>query len=127
MFKAGTVEELESLDLDGKIPKEVYLEALRVVSYLDEYFGADRDVDFDNGGYVIIALNEEDLNHFSQNCAELESPTLEYAEIILSKQEPYLNVFFLVNEHESGVTLFVPVSIAPERLLKEAEASAEHR
>jgi hypothetical protein len=124
MFKVGTVEELESLELGGKIPEEVYLEALRVVSYLDEYFGAERDVDFDNGGYVAIALDEEDLNHFAQNCAELESPTLEYAEIIPAEKEPYLNVFFLVSEHESGVTLFVPVSIAPERFLKEAEARA---
>jgi hypothetical protein len=41
MFKAGTVAELESLEFKGKIPEEVYQEALRVVSYLDETFGKD--------------------------------------------------------------------------------------
>jgi hypothetical protein len=127
MFKAGTVAELESLELEGKIPEEVYREALRVVAYLDDTFGATRDVDFDDGGYVAIAGSKEDLDYFAGNCVELESPALEYAELVPSEKEPYLNVFFLVNEYESGVTLFVPVSIAPERFLKEIEASAEHR
>jgi hypothetical protein len=35
MFKAGTVAELEALDIEEKISGEVYREALRVVSYLD--------------------------------------------------------------------------------------------
>jgi hypothetical protein len=127
MFKAGTVTELEAMGLEEKIPEEIYREALRVVSYLDETFGKDREVDFDDGGYVVIAENREDLEYFAGNCVELESPTLEYVEIVSSDKEPYLNVFFLVNEYESGVTLFIPMSIAPERFLQEAAASAEHR
>ena len=127
MYKVGTVAELESIDLEGKIPKEVYQEVLRVVSYLDETFGEDRDVDNDDGGFVFIADDRGDLDYFAQNCVELESPTLEYVELVASEKEPYLNAFFLVNEYEQGITLLVPMSIAPERLLKEVNVSTEHR
>jgi hypothetical protein len=125
MFKIGTAEELKFLDLQGKVPEAVYREVLRVVSYLDETFGEDRNVYFDDGGFVFIAENKDDLDYFTKNCVDLESPSLEYAEIIFSGKETYLNIFFLVNEYESGVTLFVPMSIAPERFLK--EVSQEHR
>ena len=127
MYKAGTVAELELLDLEGKILEEVYREALKIATMLDENFGEDRDVDFDNGGYLFIAKNKEDLYYFAQNCVDLESPALEYVELVPSNKEVYLNVFFLVNEHEFGVTLFIPLSIAPERFLKEAITGVLHR
>lgn len=127
MYKAGTVKELESLDLEGKIPEEICREALKVVTMLDENFGEDRDVDYDDGGYVVIAKSKEDLDYFDQNCVELESPTLEYVELIPSEKEAHLNVFFLVNEYEAGITLFVPMSIAPERFIKEAKSSMARR
>jgi len=126
MYKAGTVAELEALELDGKIPIEVHEEALKIVTMLDENYGEDRDIDFEDGGYVAIALDKEDLCCFAQNCVELDSPALEYAELMPSSQEAYLSVFYLVNEYEFGITLFVPVSITPERLIKEAKTSVVH-
>ena len=126
MYKVGTVAELEALELEGKIPEEVYQEVLRVVSYLDETFGVDRDVDADDGGFIFFAENKEDLDYFAQNCVELESSSLEYVELVSSDKEAYLNAFFLVNEYEFGMTLFVPISIAPKRLLKEVNTSAKH-
>jgi hypothetical protein len=97
------------------------------VSYLDDTFGEDRDVEYDDGGFVCIVDSKEDLDYFTQNCVELESPALEYVDLIPSGKEPYLNAFFLVNEYEIGITLFIPVSIAPESLTKETNVSAEHR
>jgi hypothetical protein len=118
MFKAGTVAELKQLEVKGKIPEEVYQDALRIVTMLDEIFGEDRDVDFDDGGFIFIAESREDLEYFNQNCVELDSETLEYVELVSSATEPYLNAFFLYNEYEQGATLFVPVAIAPERIRK---------
>jgi hypothetical protein len=126
MYKAGTVAELEKLELKEKIPEEIYQEALNIVKMLDENFGDDRDIDFDDGGFVFIAENQDDLDYFDQNCVELESPTLEYVELVSSKKEPYLNVFFLYNEYEQGMTLFLPISIAPEMLLQKVASSAIH-
>jgi len=123
MYKAGTVAELESFEIEGKLPEGVYQEILNIVTMLDELYGEDRDINFDDGGYVFIAENEADLTYFDQNCVELESPTLEYIELVQSDKGAYLNAFFLANEYESGITLFVPLSIAPERLLKEIQIS----
>jgi hypothetical protein len=127
MFKAGTVKELEALGLEEKLPEEIYQEVLRVVTYLDDTFGAERDVEFDDGGYVCVALNQEDIDYFDKNCVALESLALESVDIVRSKKEVYLNVFFLVNEYESGVSLFVPILIAPDRFFKETSAATVHR
>jgi hypothetical protein len=127
MFKAGTVKELEALGLEEKLPEEIYQEVLRVVTYLDDTFGAERDVEFDDGGYVCVAQNQEDIDYFDKNCVELESRALESVDIVRSKKEVYLNVFFLVNEYESGVSLFVPILIAPDRFFKETSPATVHR
>ena len=127
MYKAGTVAELEALELDGKIPIEVHEEALKIVTMLDEHFGEDRDVDDDDGGFVFIAESKEDLDYFVHRCVGLPELIFEYVELVPSVKEPYLNVFFLVNEYEYGMTLFVPVSIAPEIFLKAVNVSAVHR
>jgi hypothetical protein len=125
LYKAGTVAGLEKLNIGDRVSEEVYQEALRIVTMLDNTFGADRDIDFDDGGYVTIAEKKEDLDYFAQNCVELESPTLEYVELIQSEKAPYLNVFFLVNEYAFGITLLVPMSIAPERFLQEISEVAK--
>ena len=117
MYKAGTVEEI--LVLKDKIPDEVYFKAFNIATMLDSQFGDDRDVENDDGGFVFVAESEDDLDYFIKNCVELESPLREYVEIIESEKGPYLNVFFLYNEYEYGITLFVPVSVAPESLLKD--------
>ena len=127
LYKVGTVAELAAMELEEKLPEAVYQEILRVVSYLDDTFGEDRDTEFDDGNYVVVAKDKDDLDYFAENCVELDSPTLEYVELVPSEKEPYLNIFFLVNEHESGVTLFAPMSIVPERFLKEINVSVEHR
>ena len=55
----GTVAELSAIE--PHIVKEVYREALRIVSMLDEQFGEERNVENDDGGIVFIVLNEEEL------------------------------------------------------------------
>ena len=116
MYKAGTVGELSAIQ--DKIPEEVYSAALSVVTMLDETFGEDRDVDNDDGGVVFIVENEGDLHGFSKQYVELDSALLEYVELVKAQGEPYLNAFFLYNEYEYGITLLIPVSIAPETLLR---------
>jgi hypothetical protein len=124
MFKFGTVSEMAILGVREKVPEKVYLEALRVAAMLDDLFGKDRDVEFDDGGFVFIAENRDDLDYFSQNCVDLDSELLEYVEVIPTDNEPYLNAFFLYNEYESGITLLIPMSVAPERFLREASLEA---
>jgi hypothetical protein len=135
LYKVGTVAEVEKSALKGRVPKEVYQETLKIVTMLDEYFGGDREVDFDDGGFVFIVENQQDLDYFAQDHPELEDPLREYVEtvkledhlcceyvtLVQAEKEPYVNAFFLVNEYEYGITLLIPMSITPEVLLKEIE------
>ena len=119
MYKAGTVAELENLGLGNKVPVEVYQEAHRIVRMLDENFGDGRDVDEEDGGFVLVIENKEDLANFCKDYVEMDSPTREYVEFLPTTKEPYFNVFFLYNEYEFGITLLIPMSIVPENLLEE--------
>ena len=80
MYKAGTVAEWRNLGLRGKIPDEVYQEATGIVTLLDDTFGAERDIDFEDGGFIVIAQTREDLDCFARDYVALDSPTLEYVE-----------------------------------------------
>ena len=119
MYKIGTITELENLDIGDMIPKEVYQEAHRITKMLDENFGDNRNVDEDDGGFVLVIEKEEDLATFCENYVELDSPLREYVELVQTDKEPYLNVFFLYNEYEFGITLRVSKSIVPENFLEE--------
>ena len=58
--------------------KIVYQEAMSIATMLDERFGAERDVEDDEGGFIFIALNSSDLSYFKKNYVELNSELLEY-------------------------------------------------
>ena len=118
MLKVGTVREVESYAFKHKVSVEVCQEALRIVTMLDEKFGDDRDVDEDDGGFVLVIESKEDLADFSAEYVELDSSTREYVELLPTAKEPYFNVFFLYNEYEHGITLLIPMSIVPENHLE---------
>jgi hypothetical protein len=118
MFKAGTVAELESIELKGKVPEEAYREALRIVAMLDEMYGSDRDVDNSDGGFVLIAENIQDIGLVSQRYMTLGGNSHEAVDIVKSKEMPYINAFFLCN-NEFGVNVLMPMDIAPKALLKD--------
>lgn len=51
---------LEELKKDYDLPQEVIHGIHKVVEILDTYYGWDRDVDADNGGYVLLIIPEEE-------------------------------------------------------------------
>ena len=111
MYRSGTVVELSAVE--PHISKEVYREALHIVAMLDEQFGEERDVENDDGGIVFIVSDEEGLASFGQRYPDLDRELFEYVELVESEKEPYLNVFYLYNEYAYGISLFLPLSIAP--------------
>ena len=117
MYQAGTVAELQ--ELKPSVPGEVYKEALDIVTMLDEQFGADREVEFDEGGLVVILVNEADLEFFNKNYLDLENTIFEYVQLIKSAKGDYLYVFYFYG-YDYGINLFLPMSIAPESMSKEA-------
>lgn len=116
MYKIGTVAEAKKLI--GKVPKEVYLEALRFVGILDETYGKSRNVDKDDGGLVFIAENRKDLEYFSSRYFDLKNDFHESIHAVPTEKTLYLNLFFICN-NEYGINLFIPASLAPEISLKQ--------
>ena len=117
MYQLGTVAEFNSLTLP--IPDEVKHKVSEIAEMLDKNFGANRDVECDEGGFIFIALNDEDLVCFKEKYTELNSPLLEYVLAIAAPKGNYLNAFYLYG-YDYGISLFMPVSIAPEFILREA-------
>jgi hypothetical protein len=119
LYKAGTVQEIAQIKKSALVlPEEVYGEVLRIVTILDEVYGADRDVDNGDGGFVLIAENVQDLSLISQRYMKLDNATYEAVELVKCSNQPYLNVLYLSN-NEFGINIFMPVSIAPRLLLEE--------
>ena len=54
IWTAKQLSMVQELVKDGRIPKAVADESLRVVSILDEYYGTERNVDNDDGGFLLI-------------------------------------------------------------------------
>ena len=120
MYKFGTVEELKKMNL--QLPEEVCVKAFEVASMLDEHFGKDRDVEFDDGEFVFIALNKSDLDYYKKHYLEnvdTESRFFEDVLIIDCKQEQYLDVVFFYG-YDYGINLFIPLSLATEKMKEEA-------
>ncbi|MBQ3448912.1 MAG: hypothetical protein IJG34_03345, partial [Synergistaceae bacterium] len=76
MYQLGTVAEYKSLHLP--IPEEVKRKVSEVAVMLDEQFGANRDVQEDEGGFIFIALDDKDLSYFREKYVEFNSELLEY-------------------------------------------------
>ena len=107
MYKFGTVKELNSVNMP--VPNKVYQEVFSIATMLDERFGAERDVERDEGGFIFIALDNSDLTYFKKNYVELNSELLEYVLPV----DDYFNAFYLYG-YDYGISLFLPVSIAPD-------------
>ncbi|MDR0571935.1 MAG: hypothetical protein LBG48_03750 [Rickettsiales bacterium] len=116
LYKAGTVKEMQKIREEASgLPDEVLSEALRIVKILDEVYGADRDVDNGDGGFVLIAENIQDLALLKQQYVDLESNQQEVVAIVQCGKEPWLNALFLCN-NEFGINVLIPVSIAPNKV-----------
>ena len=114
MIKVGTARELSLFE--GMLDRDVYRAVLRIVSKLDETYGADRDVDNSDGGFVLIAGNVEDISTIDRRYVKLDSNRHEAVDIVKCESRPYINAFFLCN-NEFGINVFMPIDIAPAALL----------
>lgn len=61
-------------------PIKLIKEIRNVIMVLDENYGADRDIDKDLGGYIIICENKEDIKELKKD--KLKGLMAEYTDII---------------------------------------------
>jgi hypothetical protein len=115
LIKAGTVKELTHFE--KTVNQEVYRAALRIVTMLDEVYGAGRGVDNSDGGFVLIAENIQEVSIINERYVRLDDNRHEAVDVVKCKSGTYINALFLRN-NEFGINVFLPMKIAPEALLR---------
>ena len=65
MIKIGTEKDLDKI---AHLPMNIRESVCEDVRILDYYYGADRNIDVDMGGFVVVCDKDEKLNicHFNQ-------------------------------------------------------------
>lgn len=102
MIKVYKKEQLD--ELKEKYLKEVIEEAEEIITLLDENYGANRDVDKDLGGYIVILESKEDVAEIKASSIKGLLP--EYTDIIKSDDGiDYYASLFLVSDDFSIVVL----------------------
>lgn len=100
MIKLYKKEQLE--ELKEKYSKEMLKEAEKIITLLDDNYGANRDVDKDLGGYIALLESKEDVAEVKANSIKGLFP--EYTDIIKSDDGiDYYSSLFLLSDDFSIV------------------------
>lgn len=118
LYKFGTEGELEAIK--GKIPKELYQTALKIVKTIDEHYGASRDIDNSDGGYLLILENVQDIEQAVKWHIRLDGGNHEHINLVKCAGGDYINALYVLN-NEYGVNVFLPKEIALKILLDDLE------
>jgi len=109
VVKVGTVADFESAK--EHLPPVVREEVHGIAKMLDQEYGAGREIDTADGGYLLCIDSVEDL----KEVALLQStPEQVY---YLGADERYINALFLTH-NEFGVNVIIPAEIASACLLE---------
>ena len=111
IYSFGTTKEAHSVK--GKVLSAVYERALGIVSILDKYYGKDRDVYTNDGGFVFIAETKEDLSYFISHHIDPNNGSYEDAQLFRTEQGYYLDILFLCN-NEFSINLLTPAVLLPK-------------
>ena len=85
VIKFGTVKELERIKND--LPEVIYQSALKIVTMLDDTYGAERDIygGSCDGGFCLAAVTVQDVDFINREYIRTDSGRHEYAEVIKDK------------------------------------------
>ena len=119
MIKLGTVKEFTNERQKLKaLPEKVRREVQNLVEVLDEAYGPERNVDTDDGGYVLIAFDSADVKQIKKGL-NLGTGQEEAVDIIRTPDGEYLNALYLRN-NEYGINIVMPLTLAPTSLRQSA-------
>ncbi len=114
IWTKAQLEKLEKLKEKQGIPQCVIDEVERVVQILDCYYGKNRDVDNDDGGYVCLILSEdaEEVRreyHEILKQYNLDEDMAEFEDTICKGRdiEWHSDLFLVCNDY--GVTIIYPL------------------
>jgi len=98
------------------LPTKIAAKALEIVTILDEYYGEERAVEHDLGGYILIAETAEDVGAI-RGLIDMEGILPEYVDLITCGEgNNYTNSLMLLSSDYS-ISLLIPISLTPKELL----------
>ena len=106
------------------LPPPVHAKIEETVAILNFYYGENRDVDKNLGGYVLLIESEKDFESLKAILhEEIENLTAEYVDIIpCEKTSAYVCAQIMPSDY--SVVMLIPRPITPNSLLKQANSSS---
>lgn len=115
LYIVGT--QKEALKLKGLLPEEVFVEVMGTAKIIDETYGSDRDVFENDGGYVCIVENDNDVTELNSKYEiDLYTTDPEYCTKLSSE---WLNVLILCNNEFAITVLLSTQTAVSERFCNE--------
>ena len=111
VYKLGHVADLERLTIADEVTRNNLVELLQI---LDSEYGDDRNIDEDDGGYVLYVTpgtNPEEIKAFFDYSAH----EIEYVNRFLKAQPPICTAFYILN-NEFVVTIVMSITDAPNEI-----------
>lgn len=113
IYKIGNIADMKKLP---EMNNDVFLVIHSYASVLTKVYGADRDIDLDDGGYILCVerySNKSELKEYF----DYTQHTIEYFDFL---DDNYVSVTYLLN-NEFAVTLVMAIDDLPKEIEKELE------
>jgi hypothetical protein len=112
MIKLGTENEFFKIaNLNKTMQKAIQGD----IKILDENYGAERDIDKDLGGYVVILDVAEDITELNKSIKlSIKEDIFEYALIV----DNYIKALYILSS-DFAVVVYIRKSIAPKNIFKD--------
>lgn len=111
----GTVEQMEALSvvLEESLPMQVWERMKQQLETLEKYYGADRDMDADLGGYVVLfpfmCKNEQTEHKNILERYHASDDEYEYRNIILAENNHKWIEELYVLSSDYSIVIFYPI------------------
>lgn len=116
VYKIGNVSDLTKISIGSDKAKEILYHFAKV---LTTEYGEDRNIDTDDGGYILYALPGTDAKEIKER--------FDYTQNILEYGEAFENVCYAVYilSSDYGVVIVMSTADIPEEILKEIKNKKE--
>ena len=114
VYKIGNIRDMAFLPLKDEEVRNVIYQQVRILS--DEY-GEYRDVDKDDGGYIIYIEPGTDMQN-AKKYFEYSKATPEQVDVVETSTCKLYATFYILN-NEYGITVIMHEGDAPKEILEE--------
>ncbi len=115
MIKLGITRDLENLK--AQLPIEVYNNCFDTLETLEECYGADRNIETDLGGFLVLIENTIDIEELRSYNLNLLTEVAEFIDVIGTDEDTYISALFLLSS-DFAIKVVTKKEIVPKNILK---------